>query len=196
LEVAVEEFSIRGLAASRVDEIARRTESNKQLIYYYFDSKAGLYDAALARMVEAFREAGPFTDPKDEPEHDFTAYFDMVSSRAFRADNRAWNRLLAWEGIEHGAQKAASVHLEDTRTERYAANVAVIERALRDGALPAGVDPRALLLLMIYAVTLPDALPQITRMTMGQDAGDPELLERLRSTMRQLVVSRPQGDQS
>lgn len=48
LETARSEFADRGYAGARVARIAERTGLNKQLIYYYFQSKAGLYAAATA----------------------------------------------------------------------------------------------------------------------------------------------------
>jgi TetR/AcrR family transcriptional regulator len=47
LAAARSEFAERGYAGARVARIAERTGLNKQLIYYYFQSKAGLYAAAV-----------------------------------------------------------------------------------------------------------------------------------------------------
>ena len=43
LETATEVFARFGLAGARVDEIARRTQTSKRMIYYYFGDKNGLY---------------------------------------------------------------------------------------------------------------------------------------------------------
>lgn len=47
LDAARSEFSARGLAGARIDTIAGRSGVNKQLVYYYFGSKDGLYLAVL-----------------------------------------------------------------------------------------------------------------------------------------------------
>lgn len=47
LSAAVKEFSDRGLPDARTDDIAKRCNINKRMIYYYFGSKEGLYLAAL-----------------------------------------------------------------------------------------------------------------------------------------------------
>ena len=47
LEVATREFSDKGLAGARIDEIAAATRTSKRMIYYYFGSKEGLYVAVL-----------------------------------------------------------------------------------------------------------------------------------------------------
>lgn len=47
LSAAREEFGQRGYAGGRVDRISRRAGVNKQLIFYYFGSKAGLFDEVV-----------------------------------------------------------------------------------------------------------------------------------------------------
>jgi AcrR family transcriptional regulator len=46
---AREEFARRGFDGARVDQIARRAGVNKQLLFYYFHSKRGLFSAVLSR---------------------------------------------------------------------------------------------------------------------------------------------------
>jgi AcrR family transcriptional regulator len=52
LQVATQEFAEKGLAGARIDEIAERKRTSKRMIYYYFQSKEGLYVAVLE---EAYR---------------------------------------------------------------------------------------------------------------------------------------------
>lgn len=55
LAVATEEFAHRGLAGARVDAIAERTRTSKRMIYYYFESKEGLYQAVLEHVYSQIR---------------------------------------------------------------------------------------------------------------------------------------------
>lgn len=54
LETATEVFAEHGLSGARIDEIVRRTQTSKRMIYYYFGDKEGLYlsvlEAAYARV--------------------------------------------------------------------------------------------------------------------------------------------------
>src|SRR4051812_14139891 len=62
LDVAMREFADKGFSGARVDEIARRAKVNKQLLYYYFGDKRGLYEAAVYHVAEEYKEfyeAGP-----------------------------------------------------------------------------------------------------------------------------------------
>ena len=70
LEAAVLEFSEHGFSGTRMESIARRAGVNKALVFYYFNSKAELFDAVLERYYETHREAlqgafqaeGPFRE--------------------------------------------------------------------------------------------------------------------------------------
>lgn len=59
LEAARAEFGEHGYAGARISRIAQRSGLNKQLIYYYFGSKADLYAAATAPNADAHREGLP-----------------------------------------------------------------------------------------------------------------------------------------
>lgn len=57
IAAAEEEFSRRGFDGARVDRIARRAAVNKQLLFYYFHSKRGLFGAVLARGAAELEQA-------------------------------------------------------------------------------------------------------------------------------------------
>src|SRR5947209_2626148 len=48
---ARDEFARRGLAGARVEQIARRAGVNKQLLFYYYHSNRGLFQAVLAEAA-------------------------------------------------------------------------------------------------------------------------------------------------
>ena len=52
LEAAVREFSENGLAGARTEQIAEAAGVNKALLYYYFEGKEALYQAALEATAE------------------------------------------------------------------------------------------------------------------------------------------------
>ncbi len=52
LSAAVAEFARHGYAGARMNRIAGMAKVNKQLLFHYFDSKAGLHDAALRRSFQ------------------------------------------------------------------------------------------------------------------------------------------------
>lgn len=52
LDAARREFGRHGFAGARVDRIARSAGVNKQLIFYYFHSKTGLFEAILRSLAD------------------------------------------------------------------------------------------------------------------------------------------------
>lgn len=54
LEVAEHAFGREGYAGAHLQAIAERVGVQKTALYYYFPSKAALYEAVLARMLAAF----------------------------------------------------------------------------------------------------------------------------------------------
>ena len=54
---AREEFARRGFAGARVEQIARRAGVNKQLLFYYFHSKRGLFQAVLSQSAGELESA-------------------------------------------------------------------------------------------------------------------------------------------
>jgi TetR/AcrR family transcriptional regulator len=56
LQAAIDEFAGKGFDGARVDEIALRAGVQKNLIYYYFESKDKLFVAVLERVYETIRK--------------------------------------------------------------------------------------------------------------------------------------------
>ncbi|MET0274653.1 MAG: TetR/AcrR family transcriptional regulator [Phenylobacterium sp.] len=67
IDVATREFSEKGLAGARIDEIAERTRTSKRMIYYYFDSKEGLYRAVLEDSYRRIRDSEATLDLAHRP---------------------------------------------------------------------------------------------------------------------------------
>jgi len=54
LDVAEREFARNGFAGAHLQHIAQQVGVQKTALYYYYSSKAALYEAVLVRMLEAF----------------------------------------------------------------------------------------------------------------------------------------------
>lgn len=80
------EFSRRGFDGARVDRIARAAGVNKQLLFYYYRSKRGLFQAVLGQAaadLETALAALPATAgrPLERLERAITAQFDFLARR-------------------------------------------------------------------------------------------------------------------
>ncbi len=62
LAAARREFATAGYAGARIERIAAAAAVNKQLLFHYFDSKEGLFTAALGALLEHAETAGTVED--------------------------------------------------------------------------------------------------------------------------------------
>jgi TetR/AcrR family transcriptional regulator len=68
LRAAIREFSAKGLAGARTNAIAESAGVNKALLYYYFKSKSGLYEAAFEEIAtEVAQQTLAALDPRHSP---------------------------------------------------------------------------------------------------------------------------------
>jgi TetR/AcrR family transcriptional regulator len=67
LEVAEQEFALGGYAGTHLELIASQVGVQKTALYYYFPSKAALYEAVFVRMVESLDQAVAEVLQRQEP---------------------------------------------------------------------------------------------------------------------------------
>ena len=174
LAAGLAEFSAKGIAGARVDAIAARAGVNKRMLYYYFDSKEGLFREILRQKLteraESLREVRP-GDPDRlvRRQRDYAADPDFV-------------RLLLWEALEAGP--TGTVVAEDERGPLYRRWVDRIAEAQGEGLVDAGLDPDQLALSELGLALVPFLVPQITRLLTGRAVDDPEFLARPRPPAR------------
>lgn len=183
LEVATAEFSAMGLAGARVDAIAERTNTTKRMLYYYFGSKEGLYEAVLDKVYGDIRaleqdlhvsELAPVEGMRRLVEFTFD-YHDR---------HRDFVRLVTIENI-HGAK-----YLEQLKTfrSRNASVIATIEdllaRGVASGQFRDDIDPIDLH-LMISSLCFHRVS---NRSTFGAAFGRDPSHPRLRAKHREMIV--------
>jgi AcrR family transcriptional regulator len=140
LAVSVEEFAAKGLSGARIDEIAARTNTSKRMIYYYFESKEGLYIAVLEHIYATQRSLEMNNDyDRLEP---VEAMKQLIGSSFDHHVGRPNFINIVMDENLHQAR-----HLKQSRKIRIA-NVSVIEilrgilaRGASLGVFKAGIDP-------------------------------------------------------
>jgi len=79
LESATQVFMEYGFSGARVDEIARRANANKAMIYYHFGSKQALYKAVLLRLFgDVLGEIQRLKSTDDPPDQKLRALYTRV----------------------------------------------------------------------------------------------------------------------
>src|SRR3954465_14912003 len=139
LDVATREFAEHGYSGARVDEIAARTRTTKRMLYYYFESKAGLYTAVLERAYAQIRAA----DKIVAVEHlDPLAAIRRLAELTFdhHESHPDFIRLVSIENIhraEHMAKSERLAHLNMQAIERIER---ILERGRADGVVRRDAD--------------------------------------------------------
>jgi AcrR family transcriptional regulator len=140
LDAATEEFSLRGLAGTRVDEIAARSGSNKQLIYAYFKSKLGLFEAVIAHQLTPVLDAVPITA------EDLPGYAGRLFDHGH--DHPQLLRLSQWYFLEVDSDSPPPPAILKSIQEK----VYIVEQAQRAGNVASDI-PALELLALILAIS-------------------------------------------
>jgi TetR/AcrR family transcriptional regulator len=180
LDAALIEFSEHGFAGARTGAIAARAGVNQQLISYYFDGKDGLY-RALQRTWET---TGGAPRPDLPMAEIVTGFLPADESQ------RAWARLLAWEGLTAGETEGLAAGTpDDAETGDYfAAMVDDVRRRQQAGELAEDLDPAYVGVILFAATLAPSVLPQIVRRMTGLPADSPEFLEKYADQLRTVMA--------
>ncbi len=157
IEAAEATFAAQGIAGARVDDIAARAAVNKRMLYYYFDSKEGLYEAVLRRRLAGRREV--FASLPG------TAEERLPARMAEALADPTYLRLLVWEALSVGP--TGEVVAEPERAEALADLAALYQR---EGD-PVDGAQRVLVELGITVAAV--VFPQVARMLTGTAVDDP-----------------------
>jgi EmrB/QacA subfamily drug resistance transporter len=121
------------------------------------DILANVAERKLRRAGQAPQDPGGF----------LAYHFHAIS------EDTAWLNYLQREALTHGA---GPVPHERDRLPVIQAQVEEIRRRQQAGLLDPGLDPRLVRLLAFAVASYPRLLPQITRMTTGKTAEDPDFI--------------------
>jgi AcrR family transcriptional regulator len=162
---ALKEFSKNGYAGARVDRIAKRARVNKQLIYYYFESKENLFRV----VIESVWETAGVVELAPAEAGDAVRYWSQ-----FYINYPQWARLLLWEGLEWKTSKMVG---ESERKSFWRTSLQQLERRCGPNGWPAFFDARHYLLSVVAMEIAPLAFPQLVRLIFDREATDPKFLE-------------------
>jgi AcrR family transcriptional regulator len=180
LEVATAEFAEKGLAGARVGEIARKARANKQLVYYYFGGKLGLYHEVLGHMIEESRHR-----ILEEAACDSLAgKVGLLVERGTEPRGVRWQRLLGWEALDG---VSGGIVREAERAGTWRRHVESVRQAQAAGEVDPGLDPELVALALVSVAILPFVLPQVTSFLTGSSPADPDFLARYRALAEELV---------
>ena len=137
LAAAEREFAAAGYAGARIERIAVAAKVNKQLLFHYFDSKEGLFAAALASLIGRLDgDASPGATPIEQ----IRAVLGVLL-RAVRA-TPGIVAIIADAGVNPNFPAEASALVRAWRGRMLGRLSAAIEDGQRRGYFRDDIEPR------------------------------------------------------
>jgi AcrR family transcriptional regulator len=187
LDVATQEFSAMGLTGARVDKIAERTNTTKRMLYYYFESKEGLYEAVLEKVYGdiLFLEQNLHIDalPPQEGMKRLVGFtFD------YHDKHRDFVRLIAIENI-HGAKYIKPLKSFKSRNASALKTIEnLLERGVAAGVFRTDIDAIDLHLMMSSLCFHRISNRYTFGAAFGRDPSHPQLRARHREMILDTVL--------
>lgn len=139
IEVATHEFSEKGLSGARIDEIAERTHTSKRMIYYYFESKKGLYRAVLEDSYRRIRTIEATLDLENKSPLDALAQHVRFTFD-YQLANMDFIRLVMVENIHHGQHIAQLSSAQQSSMGAINTLRGIVERGMAAGVMRKDLD--------------------------------------------------------
>ena len=157
-EAATTEFAQHGIAGARIDRIAAASGSNKAMIYAYYSSKDGLFDAVGVEWISRYMNEVPINA------HDLPEYAARLFDQYQKYPEML--RLITWAQLERGpeASRISAV------THSYETKLRAIQEAQQAKAVTDQFPADALLELILAMVQ--------TRASLTSADGPDELKQR------------------
>jgi AcrR family transcriptional regulator len=131
---ALDEFSARGFAATRIDDVARRAGVAKGTIYLHFRDKEALFQEIVRTMLGPIVSALEAIRPQDRPIRPLiTSFIDLFVREVYGTKRRDVLRLVMTEGPRF--PKLAEFHYREVVERGVAAMRGLLEQALARGEL-------------------------------------------------------------
>lgn len=128
LDAAMEEFAKHGLSGARTEAIAKRASVTTAMIYYYFESKEGLYQAVLQRLACDINNWMPQLNLDSLPPEEALKQL-MQGYIAYEAMNPYFGKILWQEAI----QNQGKYYKQTNWQEGFKEAIAILERGVAEG---------------------------------------------------------------
>lgn len=171
LDAAEALFAERGYSATTIKLIGEKSGQNPALIYYYYDSKATLYEHVLNRVFrDIVAEGSARTDERGDPESVVRAV--VASQVAVLARHRHLPALLTREILDSNASHAEQGirTLAATLFERLRL---AVESGQRAGIFRAELDPRYAAISVVAQVAYLMLARPIAGILLGRGSAGP-----------------------
>lgn len=140
VEVAMQEFSAKGLTGARVDDIAEQAGTSKRMIYYHFGGKEDLFLAVLERAYAGIRESEASVDVETmDPVEALTVVIGL--SFDHHQKDESFVRLAMSENIHHAEHLKTIASIAPSNRKIIDLLQGILDRGEKAGVFRPGISP-------------------------------------------------------
>jgi AcrR family transcriptional regulator len=143
LEIAYEEFAEKGFTGARIDEIAERTHTSKNMIYYYFESKENLYRTVLENCYGEIRRAESELHLEDMAPLDALRALVMFTFD-YHASHPNFTRIVMVENIAQGVHIREAQSLKTLNSGAIDVCREICKAGVKEGVIRKDITPVSL----------------------------------------------------
>lgn len=140
LEAAVAEFSKKGFAGARVDEIAAQAQIGKRMLYQYFGNKEQLFQAVIEKVYTDIWEAEASLDLQNLPPREALIALVTFVWRYYIA-HPEFTKLLNEENMLNARHFRSSKVLKEGSVKSQFLTEQILARGVADGTFRPDIDP-------------------------------------------------------
>lgn len=139
IKAAIEEFALKGFDGARVDEVARRSGINKNLLYHHIGNKDRLFTAALETTYQTIRERQrEFLTRQMDPETGVHQLILLLMS--IWVEHQEYGKLLASENFHGGKHVKRSKLIGEIYEQMVDTLGDFLKRGEQQGIFRPGID--------------------------------------------------------
>jgi TetR/AcrR family transcriptional regulator len=189
LDAAEAEFSRHGLNGARTEAIARGAGVTTAMIYYYYQSKEGLYQAVLQRPVVEMYEGFKQLNLDDLPPQ---AALEVVVRGAIAYEAAHPQRGMLW--FQEANQNQGKYFKQGNWQENFSYIIKVLERGMTEGCFRQ-LDPFFVTLQIVGVCTLYfNAHENLKHIRPDLQLLSPELIEQYTQEAIKLILAGVRSD--
>ena len=148
LKAAEEEFSAKGIYGARVEEIAKKSGSNKRMIYEYYGNKEKLYTVVLEN---AYKRLGEKEELLFENEKDYKKAIEDILRMYydFLKNDKSFVNLIMWENLNRAEYMKKSDKLSSVKNPLIESLHKILEKGKSEGVFRQDIDEEQIAVLLI-----------------------------------------------
>lgn len=188
LEAAKHEFATKGLEGARVDRIADRAGSSKQLVYHYFESKDKLYTIVLEEAYgRIHKRENSISFDELEPEDAIASLVGLMFEQYLAL--REEIALIADENFHKARHIRGSAAIKSLHSHLVGELKSILDRGVRKGIFRAGIDPVLLLIALVGLGSIFVTNNFTLSAVLDRDLSNPREIKKWRAYITKFVLS-------